>query len=165
MLFAINLYLIILESIILKLKKVKDRQQKFSKELAEKCRIQNSKIMVSFSCVTSNKTFNFTFFKKDIRANLKAREALDELLEVMTSLTWKEASLKNKHELGGFEVIPFGEMQQIKIDKLGVTKDTGVHIFRFNSQRYRLCGIKDSYCNVLHIIAYDFNYELYSHGS
>ena len=149
----------------LKLKSEKEKKPKFSKELAEKCRIQNSKIMVSFSCVTSNKDYNFGFFQKDIRLNLKVREALDELLEMMTSLTWKEASLKNKKELGGFEVIPFGQMKPIKIDKLEVTKDTGIHVFRFNSEKCRLCGIKDSYCNVLHIIAYDFNYKLYPHGS
>lgn len=149
----------------MKLKKGKDQRQKFSKELAEKCRVQNTKIMVSFSCVTSNKDYNFGFFQKDIRSNLKVREALDELLGIMTSLTWKEASLKNKFELGGFEVIPFGQMKPIKIDKLAVTKDTGIHVFRFNSQECRLCGIKDSYCNVLHIIAYDFNYKLYPHGS
>lgn len=148
----------------MKLKKEKDQKQKFSKELAEKCRVQNTKIMVSFNCVTSNKNYNFGYFRK-IRDNLKAREALDELLGIMTSLTWKEASLKNKFELGGFEVIPFGQMKPIKIDKLEVTKDTGIHVFRFNSQHYRLCGIKDSYCNVLHIIAYDFNYKLYPHGS
>lgn len=149
----------------MKLKSEKEKKPKFSKELAEKCRIQNSKIMVSFSCVTSNKDYNFGFFQKDIRLNLKVREALDELLEMMTSLTWKEASLKNKKELGGFEVIPFGQMKPIKIDKLEVTKDTGIHVFRFNSEKCRLCGIKDSYCNVLHIIAYDFNYKLYPHGS
>lgn len=149
----------------MKLKKEKDQKQKFSKELAEKCRVQNTKIMVSFSCVTSNKDYNFGYFKKDIRSNLKVREALDELLGIMTSLTWKEASLKNKFELGGFEVILFGQMKPIKIDNIEVTKDTEIHVFRFNSQKCRLCGIKDFYCNVLHIIAYDFNYKLYSHGS
>lgn len=149
----------------MKLKKGKDQKQKFSKELAEKCRVQNTKIMVSFSCVTTNKDYNFGFFQKDIRRNLKVREALDELLGTMTSLTWKEASLKNKFELGGFEVIPFGQMKPIKIDKLEVAKDTGIHVFRFDSQQRRLCGIKDPYCNVLHIIAYDFEYKLYPHGS
>ncbi|PQL21059.1 hypothetical protein VEHSUH05_01155 [Veillonella denticariosi JCM 15641] len=138
---------------------------KFSEEIAEKCRVPNSKIMLSFGCVTSNKKYNFGYFKKDIRKNLNTREALDELLEKITSLTWAEASNLSKSEIGGFELIPFEQMTPIQIKNLDITKDTGIYTFRFNSNTCRLCGIKDKYCNVLYIIAYDFCFKLYNHGS
>ena len=148
--------------------RLKGKQQitpKFSEEQAEKCRVPNSKIMLSFGCVTSNKNYNFRYFKKDIRKNLNTREALDELLEKITSLTWAEASNLSKHEIGGFELIPFEQMTPIQINNLDITKDTGIYVFRFNSNACRLCGVKDKYCNVLYIIAYDFSFKLYNHGS
>ena len=148
-----------------KFKAINSDVPKYSTPSQSSCGISSPKIIVSFAHVTENKDYNFNYFKKRVRDNLDAREELDKLLEFMTSETWREAGELRKTDLGAYETIPFDQLKSIQIKQMSVAKDTPIYIFRFNSQQYRLCGIKEKRCNVLHIIAYDFDHSLYDHGS
>ena len=44
------------------------------------------------------------------------------------------------------------------------SKDQKVYVFRLNSQKWRMIGIKSGHNNdVLHIIGFDFNFSAYRH--
>ncbi len=149
-----------------KFKAINSDVPKYSTSSQSSCGISSPRIIVSFAHVTENKDYNFNYFKNNrARDNLDARKELDKLLASMTSKTWREAGELRKTDLGGYEIIPFDQFKSIQIKHMSVAKDTPIYIFRFNSQQYRLCGIKEKKCNVLHIIAYDFDHSLYNHGS
>lgn len=134
-------------------------------EVQRKCHIDNGKIILSFRHLTTNKRYNFEYFKNtDIRKNLEARQALDKLFIEITKIEWGEAIRRGKNRFGGCEKFPKYQLADIKIPNMKVTDDTPIYTFRFGNQdEYRVCGIKEKGCHALYIIAYDFNYSLYKH--
>lgn len=133
----------------------------------EKCHLGVGYPLISFGYVTTNKMYNFNFLKKNKQDNLKARIALDELLAFIGTHSWNYLRGLRKDEKGGFETIGWGQVQQeskISIPGIPMTLDTKVYVFRFGG-KYRMLGVKTSKCHELKIIAYDFNYNLYNHGS
>ncbi|KAF1682314.1 hypothetical protein VER_06195 [Veillonella sp. R32] len=149
-----------------RLKREGQTQNKLSKTLLKICPVENSHIMMSFANVTHNKHYNFKYFAKNFRLNLTTREELDKLLVELSSINWQVALSRRKNELGGVELLTWDTMKNIAIPGVIMSPDSKVHVFRFGkSLEYRLCGIKDSTCHNLKIIAYDFDYTLYNHGS
>lgn len=139
--------------------------KKLSLEEQRKCPINNGNIILSFKHVTTNKNYNFEYFKKtDARKNLDARKALDKLFSEITNIEWIESIRRGKYRFGGCEKLPKYQIANIIIPNMKVTDDTPIYIFRFGNQdEYRACGIKGEGCHVLYIVAYDFNFSLYRH--
>ena len=124
-----------------------------------------SKLCFSFDTVTQNK--NYSFKKVDKGSKVGAYEALLVKLNDLSSINAAEAHERGK--IKGMEKIPYVQlsegMQKI-CDGTGiVTKDSKVAVFRFCNQQYRMiCKDDLIHSNLMHIIAFDFDYSAYDHG-
>lgn len=146
-----------------KLKKGR-KQLKISKQKEQSHSAQY--ISLTFAHVTTNKQYNFHYFGKNIRQELDARKALDELLKEISDNDWIALAKRRKDVLGGFERLYLKDITSIPIPNMVLTEDTEIYIFRFGkADAFRLCCVKDLNSVVLHVIAYDFNYSLYNHGT
>lgn len=152
-----------------KLKKPQSSKPKFnSEQMLNACHIKQPHVLISFAFVTSKKQYNFNHYKKELRNELNARRALDELLEFITKRSWVELAGIPKEQLGGYETMAWDVIQSqhdLSIDGVILAPDTKVHVFRFGSRDYRVVGLKDTACHEMKIIAYDFDHSLYQHGS
>lgn len=133
------------------------------KEIRAQCHVVDAHPLLSFAHVTTNKNYNFNYFKQSLRENLKAREKLDELLGFITGNTWTFLGSLPKEAHGGYETLAWGDIREMCIPNYPMTPDTTVYVFRF-ANKYRMVGVKPSGCHELKIIAYDFEYGLYDHG-
>ncbi|MCI8640698.1 MAG: hypothetical protein HFJ59_02335 [Clostridia bacterium] len=132
-----------------------------------KCSANNEKILLSFKYSINNRDYtikNITTAKKKCNREI---ENLFKKLEEITNLTWKE--LQNRPKQTGYETIPISEfnicLDNIKQD-LNLSDDSKIIVFRFNSQKSRLLGVKSYECSsILYIIGYDWNFSAYNHGS
>lgn len=94
--------------------------------------------------------------------------ALFQKLEELSKLTIKD--LQNRPRESGYEMIPLSELNfeidnDIKQD-LELSNDSKVIVFRFNKQDCRLITAKSPKCkNLLYVLAYDWNFSAYNHGS
>lgn len=132
----------------------------------ETCKNTDSRLVLTFSHVTTNDSYNFNFFRKSLREELKARHELDSLIHNISDCSWKKLIQRQKYNLGGFETLSWYQFKKISIQGKTMTPDSDVYVFRFNGGNYRMCGIKDDSCrHVLHVICYDFDHSLYNHGS
>lgn len=118
-------------------------------------------ITFSWRYLTTNKKYTFDKFKKDVRAELKARQALSELLIALSKCQWTDITGKRKDDFCGFETL---ENSSLNFAPSGYvfSNDEKVVIFRFGGNSYRLIGIQDR--EVLEIIGYDLNHDAYNHG-
>lgn len=113
----------------------------------------------SFEFLTTNKKYNFE--KLDKRNGLEWRSTLLSRIIELTQNSWQHwQGLGKEQEL---ETIPF---QQIHFNpnNYSISEDEKVIVFRFNSQKGRILGIKDSYCSVYYVIGMDTDYSAYNHG-
>lgn len=113
-----------------------------------------------FKHLTNNKNFNFEYFKI-IKEKTEAKGIiLDKLIEIQNK-TWFELHQMNKKvelETLSIEIINF------EPNNYEFSKDQKVYVFRLNSQKWRMIGIKSGHNNdVLHIIGFDFNFSAYRH--
>ena len=142
---------------------VKPPQQKI-KARRETSPVFNPKISVTLQYLTTNKTFNFEFFGKNIRNKITAFEQFTEFLKRLTSKTPLQISTLSKTDDCGFETMTFA---QIKFNPRNVVlgNDTKIHVFRFgnngNGGDYRLLGFFETGQAILNIIGFDFNYSAY----
>lgn len=124
-----------------------------------------SKLCFSFSHMTSNNRYSFK--KVDAGNKTNAYEKFIGKLAELSGIDVIEA-----HQLGkirGMEKIPYKQlsesMKQICIDTGIVSKDSKVAVFRFNNQNYRMiCKDDIMHPNLMHIIAFDFDFSAYDHG-
>lgn len=126
-----------------------------------------SHISFSFKYLTSNKNYNFSYFKQDVR---KRHDAYEMLFQRMKDLCRQDMiSAKNNGKITGCEPIPCKQLstalQTICKTIDIISNESFVSVFRFGQNNYRmLCKTDLNLPNLLHIIAFDFNYSAYDHG-
>lgn len=133
----------------------------------EKCIANNNHIILSFKYSIKNKNYTINKITKEKAKCNKTIEKLYEKLEEISKLTWVE--LQNRPKEAGYEMIPISEfyinLDDIK-DKLKLSNDSKIIVFRFNNQEARLLGVRSQECSsILYIIGYDWDYTAYNHGS
>lgn len=113
-----------------------------------------------FKHLTSNKKYNFDYFGNDREQKEAKSLILDEILKLQKK-SWAEWGLENKKT--GYESLPITQINISPKDFI-TTNDIKVIVFRINSQRWRLLGIKSQHFkSVLHVIGFDFDYSAYKH--
>lgn len=76
---------------------------------------------------------------------------------------------QNRPKTVGYEMIPISQFK-INFDseireKLQLTSDSKIIVFRFNKQMCRILLVQSKRCsNLLYVIGYDWNYTAYNHG-
>ena len=126
---------------------------------------QNDKLLplFSFAHITRNSWYTFEYFK-DSNAQLSCREELDQLFLELSKTSWLDLSRRRKEQFGGFETIPFGQINFYP-DNIELTKDTKILSFRFGAgDKFRMLGYRIERCQAFYIIGYDFNHSAYLHG-
>lgn len=135
---------------------------------SDKCSLEKDQIYFCFKYITSNNSYNFTPMDatKGSAGNKSHKEFL-KLLRELSFHSWEELGRMGKNT--GFEMIEISELYcDITANyKEKLSPDTKLHIFRFGSGKcYRMVGYKPERCAaVLHILAFDYDYSLYDHGS
>lgn len=124
----------------------------------------STKLSFSLEWMTRNKSYSFSGFdRKRMCDELTARQALSELLALLSRSTWSEVLARRREELGGTEQIRYSELA-FEADAVELLRDTRALSFRFGSGKYRALGIKMPNDNRLYLIGYDFDYSAYDHG-
>lgn len=121
-------------------------------------------VTFSFDKMLRKGDYSFEYFKKNKSDNLQAyRDLLDKFYELSQFSMLKLMQLDKKQ---GFELIDICKLKaklQKHCEAHQITKDSKVAIFRFSSQDYRMiCQMDD---NVFHVLAFDFDFSAYDHGS
>jgi len=127
---------------------------------------ESEHITFCFKYLTNNNKYTFNHFKKDQSRNeLKCRKNLDDLLSTLAQSSWLEIGKRDKTTIGGYELLSVKSFS-IPAQSLNVQNDEKLLSFRFGpADSYRLVGSKKERSSVLHVIAYDFDFTLYNHGS
>ena len=131
------------------------------------CIANNNHIILSFKYSVNNRNYKIEKITKSKDRTNKTVQKLFERLEEISNLTWKE--LQNRPKETGYEMIPISQfrinLENIKKD-LNLSDDSKIIVFRFNSQKCRLLGVRSQECSsILYIIGYDWDYSAYDHGS
>lgn len=124
-------------------------------------------IVFSLKYLTSNGTHSLAYFGKDFRKSQDAHAALIERMQELCQLTISEARARGK--ISGSEHIPYKQlrksMQGICDTVEIISKDSDLTVFRFRQNDYRiLCKADLNHANLMHIIAFDFDFSAYDHG-
>lgn len=119
-----------------------------------------------FSHITSSNRYGLKGFGNQ-RDKASAYEDLIEKLQDLSSISVTEARDRGKQL--GLEKIPYSmfdsSLQQICDGSGIVSKDSKLTIFRFYKNKYRLiCKDDINHPNIMHILAFDFDFSAYSHG-
>lgn len=162
-LYLLTLSEIILLSIMSKLRSSDQSSRRFGLCNEQNCWNENARIAVSYEIITDDDNYIFKHFV-DIREQIKAREALDELLKEMCSNTWKDLQKRNKYQRGGFERISSADVKKSICKSKQLPTEADIIVFRFGGDKYRLLGYKRSRCHIFYILGYDFDYTAYDHG-
>jgi hypothetical protein len=133
----------------------------------DNCIANNSHIILSFKYSVKNKNYTIDKQTKAKEKCNKIIQRLFEKLEEISQITWKE--LQNRPKETGYETIPISEFNfnfdNLK-EKLKLSDDSKIIVFRFNNQKCRLLGVRSQECSsILYIIGYDWDYSAYNHGS
>jgi hypothetical protein len=113
-----------------------------------------------FKHLTTNKSYNFDYFKNSKELNEAKSIILDKLIETQ-SKTWLELHQLNKRL--GIETLPYSKIRFSSND-YEISKEQNIYVFRLNSQNWRMLGIKSEINkDVLHIIGFDFDFSAYNH--
>ncbi len=113
-----------------------------------------------FRYLTKNKGYNFNYFKNTKEIKEAKSIILDKLIEIQ-SKTWLQLHQENKRV--GIEILSY-KILDFSPNNFEISKDQNMYVFRLNSQRWRMIGIKSEInTDVLHIIGFDFNYSAYKH--
>lgn len=122
-------------------------------------------LSVSFAYLTTNNDYNYAYFKQDKTGELKSRKDLVKLLVEITSNNWVTLGLRSKHQWGGFEKLPWSDFSGFSARNIEVPGDQNIYVFRFNQDRNRVFGFKNSQCCTLYVVGFDFNFSAYDHGN
>lgn len=141
----------------------------FNPQDAERKSVSHDKnnIAFSFNCITTNKRYNFEYFKKDRHNKWKTLSQLYDKILILSGKTWREILDSSKKNLLGFECLPYERIRFNTPEEkyLNLSKDTNIYIFQFGSGDFRLLGAKRDGCPILHIIGFDFDFSAYDHGN
>lgn len=144
--------------------KLPKKQSKLSLQKIQEraCNNASGRLLLTFSHVTTNSSYNFDYFGRNRSDELNARRGLDALIAQISDIEWKHLMNRSKFQLGGFETL---RLSDLNISGVGLPADTTIFVFRFYRNQYRMCGYKDvTGCHALHVLAYDFDHSLYDHG-
>lgn len=148
----------------MKLRKTPKSQKPRAERITPPKAQKSNRASFSFAHITTNKRYNFSFYKKDeMRKELETREGLDDLLQTLSRSTWEEILQRRHESFGGFETIP-----RVSIHfqpSWNLAEDSKVCVFRFRQNDCRMLGIRAKESDVLYIIGFDFDYTAYDHGS
>lgn len=125
-----------------------------------------SKMCFGFSHITSNNRYVLKGFGNQ-RDKADAFEDLIVRLKDLSSISATEARDRGKQL--GLEKIPYSmcstSLQQICDTSGIVSNDSKLTIFRFYQNNYRLiCKDDINHPNIMHVLAFDFDFSAYSHG-
>lgn len=131
------------------------------------CFANNNHIILSFKYSVKNKKYTIQEKTNAKEKNNKIFKELFEKLEELSKITWKE--LQNRPKETGYEMIPISDflinLDNIK-EKLKLSDDSKIIVFRFNHQKNRILGVRSQECSsILYIIGYDWDFSAYDHGS
>jgi hypothetical protein len=117
----------------------------------------------SFQHLTSNKTYSFAYFKNAADAKDAAHSLLEKLIELSSS---KISELLGMRKARGFETIPQSRFNhKMSIAETPLPSDAKLYVLRFDNQNFRLiCFKAEDISNLFYIMAFDFDYSIYSHG-
>lgn len=116
--------------------------------------------------MTSNADHSIAFIQAyDSNEQLKTLQGLYEAFEKISSKSWMHwGSLPKKI---GYEMIEYSMLNFTAASDAGLTGDTKMNIFRFDTHlgngKGRIIGFKDSPCSAFNVIGYDFDFSAYSH--
>ena len=129
---------------------------------------QAEHIIFSFKHITNNQVYGLKYIEKaDIRnANGIYRQLLERLSEL------SQTNIENVNRLGkirGCEYLRYKSFSERVQDVLSnipiIQKDSKLAVFRFGQSDCRLiCKPDIKHTNLMHIVAFDFNYKAYDHG-
>lgn len=147
--------------------RLKDKTKQLDKISGKQQITRVPKICFGFEHVTTNKSHNFDIFTKDKSKKCTAYEALFELMNKLSQITATEA--QNRGKKLGLEKIPVHQLSKQMQDICNgidiISGDSKVVIFQFCNHNYRLiCKDDVMHPNLMHVIAFDFNYSAYNHG-
>lgn len=148
------------------MKRIKEKEKRKDKvELPRQVPLEH--IVFSLRYLTSNKAYSMDYFGNDLRGSLTAHEALLERMQELCRVDMMTAKLRGK--ISGSEQIPYKSlsqpMQGICDGTEIISKDSQLTVFRFWQNKYRmLCKTDMNHGNLVHIIAFDFDYSAYDHG-
>lgn len=117
-------------------------------------------LSVSFRYFTNNKNFNFE--KLDKNQKRKWKSALTERLIELTQQSWIYwGNLTKEH---GYETLD-AYLLSFSPTNYSLSDDENITIFRFNSQKGRIIGVKKANNPTFYIIGIDTNFSAYDHGN
>jgi len=134
-----------------------------------KCGVPKTAIFIGFQYITTNKSYNFEYFKKS-RDKVEAYDEFIKYLQRLSNYSWETISNLGKRN-GGFETIEYSNFNSSIANKLpsnkNISKDTKLFVFRFgHNDDYRMVCFKSNSCYAaMHLLGFDFDYSLYDHGS
>lgn len=121
-----------------------------------------SNLAYSFEYLTTNKKFNFDYFKSDIRGKVNAYDEFFKFLRDISKETRLSVSNRRKEDYLGYEELSYGSLNFIaKADIL--SKGDNVFVFRFCKSNYRVIGFFKNKVPIFYIIGFDFSYSAYNH--
>ncbi len=118
----------------------------------------------SFRYMTANTAHSLDFLKSinDKGATLSCLLARLEELSRQPWLYWTQQPRQT-----GLETMPYDRLSFSPNSQAGLTKDTTMYIFRFDTYqgkgKGRIIGFKRAPCAVFHIIGYDLDFSAYEH--
>lgn len=146
--------------------RIKDKKQK--DKVSGKPQITPvPKICFGFKYLTTNSHYNFDIFAKDKSKKCLAYEELISKMQFLSQINVAESAMLGK-ELGSesFPVSQFSKsIQEICKGVDIISGDSKLVVFRFCHKDYRLiCKNDIMHANLMHVIAFDFDYSAYDHG-
>lgn len=133
---------------------IKQQNPKFNKKDSNR-----KNLSVSFEFLTSNRKYNFHYFKPSQKTEkLIMYEKLFEIMETISKNRFDYFMGLSKNK--GFEKIN-RENLNFTINE-AITNDENIYVKRFNSEKYRIIFIYRD--DVIYIIGLDFDYSAYNHG-
>ncbi len=125
-------------------------------------------IVFSLRYLTESKNFGLEYFGKDLRKSHEAYVAFVSRMRELCQVDIVTAQMSGN--IFGSEHIPYKmlskSMQSVCDSVEIISKDSDLTVFRFYQNNYRLlCKADLNHGNLLHIVAFDFDYSAYNHGS
>ena len=145
---------------------IKDKSQKV--KVSGKPQVtQVPKICFGFKYLTTNSKYNFDVFAKDKSKKCLAYEELIKKMQYLSQFNVAESAMLGK-KLGSesFPVNQFSKpIQEICKGVDIISGDSKLVVFQFCNHGYRLiCKNDIMHANLMHVIAFDFNFSAYDHG-
>lgn len=120
-----------------------------------------SQNILSFSFFYFTKNKKYTFEKMDKKAKRDWESALLERMITISKESWVYWQGLSKEN--GIEMIFANELNFSPSNDYIFSKDEKVIVFRFNSERGRIIGVKKKDCPIFYVIGLDTDFSAYRH--